>query len=171
MVFLAVVLVVVAATAEVFWRFARGGAAVAEAGTVATGAGTGGADVGTAGARARAGSIAKMPPLALLVGVIGEASSLPRIVSGGSDDGGAPPNGWTKGATVAGGTRKGSTGKPERREPKFVAWWLLLGLFVLLGVGHGNMNGLNRPEACCWAAASRAGFARRLLRSASGSWT
>ena len=126
-----------AAAAEVFWRFAGGGAAPVEAGRGAKGAGA-----GTGSANERAGSIAKMPALVLLVGVRGEVSSLPRIVRGGSD-GEAAPNDGTKGATAAGGTRKGSTGKPERRDSK-----LPLPL-VLPAPGHVNMYGLNRPDVCC----------------------
>jgi hypothetical protein len=157
------------AAAEVFWRFAGGGTAVEEAGLLVAGvgAGAGGADEET-GASASAGSIAKMLALVLLLllGILDEISSLLRI--GGSEDGGAGPNGWTKGDTEAGGTRKGSTGKPESSESKFVACWPLLLLLQLLG-GHGNMNGVNRPAACRWAAASRTGFASRLLNPARGS--
>jgi len=142
---LALALVVVVVVAEVFWRFAGGGAALAGAGK-----GADAADAGTRGANASAGSIAKMPPLVLLlVGVLGEPSSLSRIVRGGSDDSGGAPNGWMKGATAAGGTRKGSTGKPERRESKFVGWSLVLPSLVLPRLGHENMYGLNRPDACC----------------------
>ena len=151
---LVLVVVVAAAAAEVFWRFAGGGATPVEAG---------GGACGTGGANASAGSIAKMPGLALLlVGVLGDASSLPRIVRGGSDDGEVAPNDGTKGATAVGGTRKGSTGKPDRRDSK-----LLLPL-VLPALGHENMYGLNRPVICCWAAASKAGLARTLLKPARG---
>ena len=149
-----VVLVVVVVAAEVFWRFAGGGATPLEAGRGAS---------GTTGANASAGSIAKTSGLVLLlVGVLGDASSLPRIVRGWSDDGEVAPNDGTKGATAAGGTRKGSTGKPERRDSK------LLPPLVLPALGHENMYGLNRPAACCWAAASRAGLARMLLKPARG---
>ena len=151
-----VVAAAAAAAAEVFWRFAGGGATLVEAG--------GGARE-TGGANASAGSIAKMPGLVLLlVGVLGDASSLPRMVRGGSDDGGVAPNDGTKGATAAGGTRKGSTGKPERRDSK------LLPPLVLPALGHENMYGLNRPAICCWAAASKAGLARTLLKPARGLW-
>jgi len=129
--------VVAAAAAEVFWRFAGGGPTPMGARAAR------GADAGTGGANASAGSIAKMPGLVPLVGVLGEASSLPRIVRGGSDDGEVAPNDGTKGATAAGGTRKGSTGNPERRDSKS-----LLPL-VLPALGHENMYGLNRPDVCC----------------------
>jgi hypothetical protein len=47
------------------------------------------------GASTSAGSIAKMLPPVVVV--LDEASSLPRMVSGGIEDGGLGPNGWTKG--------------------------------------------------------------------------